>query len=62
IHYCLGAPLARLEGQIAIGTVLRRLPDVRLAVDEGDLQWRLGIVMRGLHNLPVRFTPSRPEH
>ncbi|GAA2674254.1 cytochrome P450 [Streptomyces lunalinharesii] len=61
IHYCLGAPLARLEGQIAIASVLRRLPDVQLAVDEGDLAWRLGIVMRGLHHLPVRFTPGEQQ-
>ncbi|MFC8625680.1 cytochrome P450 [Streptomyces anulatus] len=61
IHYCLGAPLARLEGQIAIGSVLRRLPEVRLAVDGGELEWRLGVVMRGLQNLPVRFTPGGRE-
>ncbi|MEU3355407.1 cytochrome P450 [Streptomyces sp. NPDC037389] len=58
IHYCLGAPLARLEGQVAIGSVLRRLPDLALAVEDGDLEWRLGVVMRGLRNLPVRFTPG----
>ncbi|MFD8958926.1 cytochrome P450 [Streptomyces anulatus] len=61
IHYCLGAPLARLEGQSASGSVLRRLPEVRLAVDGGELEWRLGVVMRGLQNLPVRFTPGGRE-
>ncbi|MFF2651781.1 cytochrome P450 [Streptomyces sp. NPDC058045] len=58
IHYCLGAPLARLEGRVALGTLLRRLPDLRLAVDLSDLRWRGGLIMRGLRTLPVEFTPS----
>ncbi|QDY77138.1 cytochrome P450 family protein [Streptomyces qinzhouensis] len=58
IHYCLGAPLARLEGQTAIATLLRRLPDLRLAVDHHDLRWRGGLIMRGLRTLPVEFTPA----
>ncbi|NLU70876.1 cytochrome P450 [Streptomyces sp. HNM0574] len=60
IHYCLGAPLARLEGQTAIATLLRRLPDVRLAAEPEDLRWRGGLIMRGLRTLPVAFNP--PEH
>ncbi|MEV1022351.1 cytochrome P450 [Streptomyces sp. NPDC050264] len=56
IHYCLGAPLARLEGRTALETLLRRLPDLRLAVDPADLRWRGGLIMRGLRNLPVEFT------
>ncbi|WP_438293464.1 cytochrome P450 family protein [Streptomyces sp. HUAS TT7] len=60
IHYCLGAPLARLEGQTALATLLRRLPDLRLAVEPDDLRWRGGLIMRGLRTLPVEFTPS-PE-
>lgn len=59
IHYCLGAPLARLEGQTAIGTLLTRLPDLRLAVDPSDLRWRGGLIMRGLRTLPVQFTAVR---
>lgn len=59
IHYCLGAPLARLEGQAAIGTLLTRLPDLRLAVDPSDLRWRGGLIMRGLRTLPVQFTAVR---
>lgn len=55
IHYCLGAPLARLEGQIALGTLLRRLPELRLAVPEAELRWRGGLIMRGLRSLPVTF-------
>ncbi|MEU1311484.1 cytochrome P450 [Streptomyces cinnamoneus] len=57
IHYCLGAPLARLEGQTALATLLRRLPDLRLAVDPEELRWRGGLIMRGLRTLPVEFTP-----
>lgn len=58
IHYCIGAPLARLEGQIAITTLLRRLPDLELAEPPGELRWRGGLIMRGLQRLPVRFTPE----
>ena len=57
IHFCLGAPLARLEGQIAISTLLRRLPELRLAVPPGALRWRGGLVLRGLQKLPVAFGP-----
>ncbi|MGQ4385038.1 cytochrome P450 family protein [Streptomyces sp. SAS_270] len=58
IHYCLGAPLARLEGRTALETLLRRLPDIRLAADPADLRWRGGLIMRGLRKLPVEFTAS----
>ncbi|MFD9070243.1 cytochrome P450 family protein [Streptomyces lasiicapitis] len=57
VHYCLGAPLARLEGQTALATLLRRLPDLQLAVDPEELRWRGGLIMRGLRTLPVTFTP-----
>ncbi|WP_435059620.1 cytochrome P450 family protein [Streptomyces sp. bgisy060] len=60
IHYCLGAPLARLEGQAALSTLLTRLPDLRLAVDPTELRWRGGLIMRGLRTLPVEFSPSAP--
>ncbi|MFD8576033.1 cytochrome P450 [Streptomyces virginiae] len=56
IHYCLGAPLARLEGQAALATLLTRLPDLELSVPPQDLRWRGGLIMRGLRTLPVRFT------
>jgi cytochrome P450 len=55
IHYCLGAPLARVEGQIAIGTLLRRFPDLALAVAEDELSWRPSFRSRGLGALPVTF-------
>ncbi|MEU1078425.1 MULTISPECIES: cytochrome P450 [unclassified Streptomyces] len=58
IHYCLGAPLARLEARTALATLLRRLPDLRLAADPADLRWRGGLIMRGLRTLPVAFTPT----
>ena len=56
IHYCLGAPLARLEAQVAFGRLLRAYPDLRLGVAPGDLSWRSGVIMRGLEALPV-FLP-----
>ncbi|HEY8985523.1 MAG TPA: cytochrome P450 [Streptomyces sp.] len=59
IHYCLGAPLARLEGQTALASLLTRLPDLQLAVQPDELRWRGGLIMRGLRTLPVNFT-SRP--
>ncbi|MFD8012749.1 cytochrome P450 [Streptomyces sp. NPDC058955] len=62
IHYCLGAPLARLEGQTALATLLTRLPDLRLGADPDELRWRGGLIMRGLRTLPVEFTPSAPRH
>ncbi|GAA3885531.1 cytochrome P450 [Streptomyces lacrimifluminis] len=59
IHYCLGAPLARLEGRSALATLLTRLPDLQLASDPAELRWRGGLIMRGLRTLPVEFTPVR---
>ena len=56
VHYCLGAPLARLEGQLAISTLLRRIPDLRLAKPVDALRWRRGLVLRGLESLPVVFS------
>lgn len=55
IHYCLGAPLARMEGQIAIDTLLRRMPDLRLKGSPETLSWRPDPPMRGLEALPVEF-------
>jgi cytochrome P450 PksS len=53
IHFCLGAPLARLEGEIAINTLLRRMPDLHLSVSTESLRWRPSIMLRGLESLPV---------
>lgn len=55
IHYCLGAPLARLEGQIAFGTLFRRMPELGLAVRPEELSWRPGSIIRGLRGLPLTF-------
>ena len=54
-HYCLGAPLARLEGEIALNTLLRRLPNLRLAVPESELVWRTVPIFRSLVALPVTW-------
>jgi cytochrome P450 len=54
-HFCLGASLARLEAQIAISTLLRRLPNLRLTTHPANLQWRSGLILRGLESLPVAF-------
>ena len=54
-HYCLGAPLARLEGQIAITTLLHRMPRLRLAAAPESLRWRRGLFLRGLEKLPLAF-------
>lgn len=55
IHHCLGAPLARMEGQIAIATLLRRMPKLRFKDSPQSLSWRAGMVLRGLQGLPVEF-------
>ena len=52
-HYCLGASLARLEGQIAIGAIVSELPKLQLAAEE--LEWRETLTLRGLKALPVEF-------
>jgi len=53
IHHCLGAPLARVETQIAINSMLRRMPDIQPATDQ--LEWRDMLTLRGLKALPVVF-------
>jgi cytochrome P450 len=56
-HFCFGAPLARIEGQIAFPTLLRRLPN--LALEPGPLVWRQNLRLRGLSALPVTFGVAR---
>ena len=55
IHYCLGAPLARLETNIAISSLLRRLPGLALAAKPDELRWRPSFRSRGLLELPVTW-------
>ena len=55
IHFCLGAPLARMESQIAINTLLKRKPNIRLKIAPETLRWRPSIMLRGLHALPLKF-------
>ena len=62
IHFCLGAPLARLEGRLALGGLVDRFPQMRLAVPAGQLHWAHGdgLVLRGLTSLPVRPGSDHP--
>ncbi|MFI9364134.1 cytochrome P450 [Kitasatospora sp. NPDC053057] len=55
IHYCVGAPLARLEMEIALRHLLGRFPDLTLAVPDSELKWRKSFMMQGLESLPVRL-------
>jgi cytochrome P450 len=55
-HFCFGAPLARLEGQVTLAALLRRLADLRL--EPGPLAWRENLGLRGLTALPVRFNAA----
>jgi cytochrome P450 len=52
-HICIGAPVARMETQIAINTMLRRLPEIPLA--STSLEWNCNTILRGLRALPVTF-------
>jgi cytochrome P450 len=60
IHFCIGAALARMEGQLALRSLLERFPEMRLAVGPGELHWGRGdgLVLRGLSELPV--IPGQP--
>jgi cytochrome P450 len=63
IHHCLGAGLARMEGQLALASLLRRFPELKLAVPVDDLHWDHGdgLVLRGLSELPVIPGPALPR-
>ncbi len=56
IHHCLGAPLARMEAEVALGALLARFPGISLAVPPEELRWRPVSLMNGLESLPVRLT------
>lgn len=55
IHYCLGAPLARMEGTIAIDALVRRFPNLRLNADPDTLEWSEQLLIHGLRSLPVTY-------
>lgn len=55
VHHCIGAQLARMELQVALETLLGRLPALALAVDEKELDWKSGLLVRGLRALPVTW-------
>ncbi|MEU9478091.1 cytochrome P450 [Streptomyces sp. NPDC048191] len=54
-HRCLGAPLAQMELEVALGCLLRLLPGLKPAVPEKELQWRTGMYVRGVRRLPVSW-------
>jgi cytochrome P450 len=54
-HHCIGASLARMELQEALGGLLRRLPNLRLAVPESELRLKPGLVVRSFRELPVTW-------
>lgn len=58
IHFCVGAPLARLEARVAIGRLLDRFPDLALAVDPSEIRWKDSVFLHGLAELPVRLGRS----
>jgi hypothetical protein len=51
IHHCLGAPLARMEGQVALTSLVRRAPDMTMTVDR--VTYKTNVVLRGMESLPV---------
>ena len=55
VHYCIGAPLARLEAKIAFNTLLQRIPTIQLAIPASQLTYNNGTIVRGLTRLPVRW-------
>ena len=54
-HFCLGAPLARMELQVALDCLLARLPGLRFATDPAALPWKTGMALRGLRSFPVTW-------
>jgi cytochrome P450 PksS len=62
IHFCLGAPLARMEGAIALNALIQRFPDIALAIPRHAVKWRRNSLLRGLATLPIRLgSPKAPR-
>ncbi|GGW12512.1 hypothetical protein GCM10010230_68100 [Streptomyces narbonensis] len=59
IHFCTGAPLARMEARIAVRALLERCPDLALDVSPGELFWYPNPMIRGLESLPIRWRSGR---
>jgi cytochrome P450 len=57
-HFCLGAPLARLEAQVVLRTLARRFPELELAVPRDEVRWRPSPVLHGPLSLPIRLGPE----
>jgi cytochrome P450 len=55
VHYCLGAPLARVEARVAIEALLRQIPAPQLSVPAADLRWHTNPILHGLRRLPIRW-------
>jgi len=55
IHYCLGAPLARIEGSIAINALVQRFPDLRLSVPANELVWNDSMLLHGMNAMPAAW-------
>ena len=55
VHYCLGAPLARLEGKIAISALIQRFPNMALTIRPDQVPWRTAVAVRGVKSLPIRL-------
>jgi len=56
VHHCLGAPLARMEADVAVTTLPRRVSGISLSIAEGELEWRPGLLMHGVRHLPVSLS------
>jgi cytochrome P450 PksS len=61
IHFCLGAPLARMEGAIALNALVQKFPDIALAIPRDKVKWRPNSLLRGLAELPVRLGKGTEE-
>lgn len=59
IHFCLGAALGRLQARAAVGTLVRRFPQLTLAVGEDELEWTPDLFLRGVRRLPVRVRAAQ---
>lgn len=54
-HFCLDAPLARLEAKIAISTLLNRLPNIQIQGEREQIKWKENYLMRSLEEFPLKF-------